>query len=223
MQWIIYMLTLLFPFKDFSEILVKYGKRPFTDLGFCFWPTAQRKNLDTSCDLLSSRCFAPMTVRALYASQWHGDFLSSVQCCIWTGELCSYLKLLDCDWNLCFSEEWRQASGLSLSQPQAFNFKDTDVSAVLRFSRSDDFIIVKCSWTRPDAQALVCINCKSYVADWSLNGKPTKFTCQRKSPPRQYRSPSLKKCSKCHCIQQHYKHFQWFTKHLKNHKFWCFY
>ncbi len=61
------------------------------------------------------------------------DVLSSVQCCIWTGELCSYLKLLDCDWNLCFSEEWRQASGLSLSQPQAFNFKDTDVSAVPRF------------------------------------------------------------------------------------------
>ncbi len=138
MQWIILYADFAV---SFSEILVKYGKRPFADLGFCFWPTAQRKNLDTSCDLLSSRCFAPMTVRALYASQWHGDFLSSVQCCIWTGELCSYLKLLDCDWNLCFSEEWRQASGLSLSQPQAFNFKDTDVSAVLRFFQNDGLMI----------------------------------------------------------------------------------
>lgn len=78
------MLTLLFPFKAFSEILMKNGKRPFADLDFCFWPTAQRKNLDISCDLLNSRCFAPMTVhlKDLYASQWHGDFLSSVQCCI---------------------------------------------------------------------------------------------------------------------------------------------
>lgn len=47
----------------------------------------------------------------------------------------------------------------------------------------------------PDAQALICRNYKSYAADWSLNRKPTKFTCQRKSNPRQYRSPLIQKCS----------------------------
>ncbi len=142
--------------------------------------------------LCTHDCKSPLCITMAW------DVLSSVQCCIWTGELCSYLKLLDCDWNLCFSEEWRQASGLSLSQPQAFNFKDTDVSAVLVFP---EVMIHYCqmlmnqtrrSGSRLHKLQIIC-------ADWSLNGKPTKFTCQRKSPPRQYRSPSLKKCSKCHC------------------------
>lgn len=49
--------------------------------------------------------------------------------------------------------QWRRASGLSLSQPQALS-SDTDVSVGLGFSSSDDFIIVKCSWTRRSGSRL---------------------------------------------------------------------
>lgn len=176
---------------------MKYSRRPFADLD---WLTAQRKNLDTSCDLLNSRCFAPMTVhlKGLYASQRHGDFLSLQCSAVSELGICVLIKICWIVTGICASVK---SEDRRLDCPSPSHRLSTWKTLTCLWDLVFPVVISLLSNAHePDAQALVCRNCKSYAADWSLNRKPTKFTCQRKSHPRQYHSPSLQKCSKCNYI-----------------------
>lgn len=95
-------------------------------LWFLLWLTTQREDLDTSFDLLNS---------VLYT---HDCVFKSPLCIIKTWGLCHFSSVLYLNWRSLFLLrvaglwlesvlQWRWASGLSHSQPQALNWKDTDV------------------------------------------------------------------------------------------------
>lgn len=162
------------------KVLIKYARRTFADFDFCFWLTTQRKNLDTSCDLLNGMFYTHDCVNTLYASQRHRDFLS-FQC---TLSLLNISVLIESCWivtGVCASVKSEDGR---LNCPTPSRRLSTWKTPTCLWDLVFPIVMISLlsNAHEPDAQALVCRNCKSYAADWSLNWKPTKFTSAKKSP-----------------------------------------